>query len=336
MRALALGAQAAAIAAGLWLLARLPERAALGLAAGLAGAFARLPTTRRRVALENLRAAFPDWSEARRRRTLVASFANLGRSAVELARVEELTALNVRERIRIEGYDCLETARKRSESGGVILLTAHLGPFELLLVGCALHGLPLAVVHRTLGNPRLDRRLTAWREAAGVRVLRLGGAARGALRALREGRLLALPLDQYSLRRDGVYVPFFGRPASTRSAPARIAMRTGTPVLCAFVFREAGGPPVVRFGPEVGLLPEGASADRIQRDLAVWENVRRMARAVEEAIRAAPDQWIWGHRRWKNPPEAVDVLGRAWSHAETRWPTNGSTDERASVSPASW
>lgn len=277
---------------------RLPHRTGLGLATGLGRAFSWLPGTRRAVALENLRTVFPTWSEQRRRALLHDVYANLGRTLYECFGLQRITHEDVERLVSFEGLDHLDRARKRSKTGGVILLTAHFGSFELMAVACGLAGFPVTLVHRTFNNPHTDRLLTKWRERAGVEVLRRKSAARAALRVLRKGRLLALPLDQNARRREGIFVPFFGRTASTRHGPARLAMRLEAPVVPVFMYRiDDGEHHVVRIGPEIEMEPPGDDLEA-----AVRRNVCRMNRAIEDAIREAPDQWIWVHRRWKTQP----------------------------------
>jgi KDO2-lipid IV(A) lauroyltransferase len=113
---------------------------------------------------------------------------------------------------------------------------------------------------------------------------------------------VGIPLDQNTPRSEGVFVDFFGRPACTRDGPARLAMRTGSPVVPGFLFRRQDGSGyVARFEPAIPLVtPEELGNDR---DAAVIENVQRMTRAIEEAIRRAPDHWSWIHRRWRTAPE---------------------------------
>jgi KDO2-lipid IV(A) lauroyltransferase len=284
----------------------LPHRAGLGLAAGLGRAFSRLPGTRRAVALENLRTVFPSWSEQRRRALLHDVYANLGRTLYECFGLQRMTPEHVGRLVSFEGLDHLDRARKRTEAGGVILLTAHFGSFELMAVACGLAGFPVTLVHRTFNNPHTDRLVTEWRTRAGVEVLRRKSAARAALRALRKGRLLALPLDQNARRREGIFVPFFGRTASTRDGPARLAMHFDCPVVPVFSYRlEDGEHHVVRIGPEIEIEAPGDDPEA-----AVRRNVGRMNRAIEDAIREAPDQWIWVHRRWKTQPRPTPALAQ--------------------------
>ncbi|UCE86287.1 MAG: lysophospholipid acyltransferase family protein [Deltaproteobacteria bacterium] len=284
----------------------MPHRSGLAMAAGLGRAFARVPGTRRRVALENLRVVFPTWSERRRRQLLRASYAHLGQTVYECFDLDRITREDVRRRVSFEGLEHLDEARKHSKPGGVILLTAHFGSFELMAVACGLSGFPVTLVHRTFTNAHTDRMVTAWRERAGVEVLRRKSAARAALRALRKGRLLALPLDQNARRREGIFVPFFGRTASTRDAPARLAMRFECPVVPVFMYRlEDGEHHVVRIGREIEIEPPGDEAEA-----AVRRNVCRMNRTIESAILEAPEQWLWIHRRWKTQPRPATELAQ--------------------------
>jgi KDO2-lipid IV(A) lauroyltransferase len=248
------------------------------------------------VGLANLRIAFPHWTEAQRERVLEASFANVARGVAELAFLQRLTPENLGEVVRFEGLEHFESAR-RDSGGAAIGLSAHFGNFELLAVAMALRGAPLAIVHRER-SPRLDALIQGWRGSQGARLLARGSAARASLRALHEGRVLAMLVDQDTPKEEGVFVPFFGRLACTRDAPARIAMKTGAPVVPFFIFREGtSGRHVIRCSPRLALVPEGQD-----REAAIFENVRRMTRVVEDAIREAPDQWTWSHRRWHNQP----------------------------------
>ncbi len=281
------------------LLRLMPESRALAIGSGLGAAYARLRGPRTGDALTNLRIAFPDWSDERRRAVMVRSFANLGRGLAEFARLGLMTPEQLRERIAVEGFEHLEAARRASASGGVVILTGHFGSWEVLAAAMVARGVPAAVVHRPRDNPILDGLLGRMRGAAGAELLARGNAARAALAGLKRGWVLAMPYDQNCRRREGVFVPFFGRLACTRDGPPRIAMRTGSPVVPVFLFRQPDGVHhVARFGPPIELVPESDD-----REAALRENALRMTRAIEDAIREAPDHWIWIHRRWRTQPE---------------------------------
>jgi KDO2-lipid IV(A) lauroyltransferase len=276
----------------------LPRETALGIA-GLAGrSYARLGGPRTSVARVNLRIAFPEWDESERRRVFVESCAHLARCFVEFALLGRADAEELRRLVSIDGLEHLETARKESE-GGVIAFTAHFGSWEFLAAAMVAHGLPIAVVQRTRDNPLIEELVGFLREQSGSEYFSRGSAARAGLRALREGKILAMPYDQDCSRQEGVFVPFFGRLACTRTAPPRIAMHTGAPVLPVFVERQGGGAfHRVRILPTLEILPKGDD-----QEAAVRENARRMTQVIEEEIRRAPEQWIWVHRRWWTQPK---------------------------------
>lgn len=257
------------------------------------------------MARRNLCIAFPDWSDAERRRVLIASFANLARGFAEFMTLDRLAREEIRGLAQVEGLDRLEAAREASKTGGVVVITAHFGAYEILSAIMATYGYAIAVVQRPRENPLVDRILTRWRSRGGAEHLPRGSAARAALRALREGKIVAMPLDQNCRREEGVFVPFFGRLACTRDGPARLAMHSGAPVLPIFIERIGeSSRHRVRIGAPIELARPGDRELSGRYDL-VRENVQRMTRAVEEAIRREPSQWIWLHRRWRTQPRGV-------------------------------
>jgi KDO2-lipid IV(A) lauroyltransferase len=277
---------------------RLPRGRALAAAGAFGRGWARLGGPRSAAAREQLRLAFPDWTERERRAVLERAFANLARGFVEFCTVGALSPAELRGLADVEGLEHFEAARRAAPSGGVVCLTGHVGSWELLLAVMAAHGIPIAVIQRRRDNPLLDELVGRLRGASGAELLPRGSAARAALRGLRDGKVVAMTLDQNAPRREGVFVPFFGRPACTRDGPARIAMRTGAPVIPVFIERIGeGARHRVRVHPPLDLVPEGADPQG-----ALVENVARMTATIEAAIRRNPDQWIWTHRRWRTRP----------------------------------
>jgi len=278
---------------------RLGRERAFAAAGRVGRAWARLGGPRTAAAREHLRIAFPEWRERERRAVLERSLANLARSFVELATMGSLAPEALRALADVEGLEHFEAVRRERPGTGVIAVTAHLGSWELMAAIMAAHGIPLALVHRARDNPLFDELAAELRGASGAELLPRGSAARAALRALRAGKVVAMPLDQNAPRREGVFVPFFGRPACTRDAPARLAMRTGVPVLPVFIERIGESMRhTVRVLPPLPLVSE---AD--DKEAAVAANVAQMTAAIEDAIRRAPDQWIWTHRRWRTRPK---------------------------------
>lgn len=146
-------------------------------------------------------------------------------------------------------------------------------------------------------------------------VVRRGGATREALRSLRRGRVVALVADQ-DARRSGVFVPFFGRPASTHRGPAVLALRSGAPVFMGTAVRRADGSyrTTIREIP----VPEGAELDERADRLTA-----ELASALEAAVREEPGQYLWHHRRWKTRPRERGAGARGMK---------GNGDERSEAS----
>src|SRR5262249_38330080 len=121
---------------------------------------------------------------------------------------------------------------------GLLILAGHFGNWEVLVSANALRGFPVSLVHRTMRNPRVDAWLNRVRARAGTRLVRKATAAREVLRTLKEHGILVMPFDQNSTRDRGVFVDFFGLPASTTSGVARMALRAGVPVFPVFPVRQ--------------------------------------------------------------------------------------------------
>ena len=251
----------------------------------------------RRIGMRNLGIAFPERPLAERRRILRHSLQNLGRTAVEFVRLPRMSDDELRAAVRFEDESWWADAIGRERTTGALILSGHFGNWELLVYAHGRRGHPVSMVHRGIANPLLDGWLNAIRARAGTRLVRKARAAIGVLRAMRHGELLVLPFDQNSTRGLGVFVPFFGLPASTNSGIARIALRSGAPVVPAFIVREGGtGRHVVHVLP---ILQAEHTGD-FERDVVY--NTERFSRVFEDMVRRYPEQWLWVHRRWKTRP----------------------------------
>jgi KDO2-lipid IV(A) lauroyltransferase len=198
------------------------------------------------------------------------------------------------QKIRVEGLD--HVRRAMETHGRALVLTAHLGNWELLTVAHRLTGYPLAIVVRPLDSPWLNALAGRLRGKSGVELIAKRGALRPVLRALGEGRMVGILLDQNASRRESVFVPFFGRPASTSKSLALLAVRTGAPVLPIFIHRDArGGHRITVHAPLSVPAPNAG-------EQAVLELTMRCTAAIEAAVREAPEQWLWIHNRWRTRP----------------------------------
>lgn len=274
----------------------LPPDAARGAGAAT-GALAGALGIRHRVAEQNLALAFPERSVRERARILAGHYRELGRVAFEYARLAELARGD--QAIEVRGLDHLLAWRGR----GAILMTGHFGPFELLGARVArLH--PVAFVVRPLSNRLVDARVNALRAAAGVEVIDAGDPRR-IYETLRAGGWVCMLADQ-DARGAGVFVPFFGRAASTPAGPARIALRSGAPIVMGFATRRADGRLALDVEPALE-RPAAGDPDPVRTLTA------RHTALLEQRVRTRPEQWFWLHRRWKTRPpgEAAAPAARA-------------------------
>ena len=276
-------------------LGALPRSAAVGLGA-LLGATVGLLGVRAQVARDNLALAFPGQSESWRERVLREHYRELGRVAADYVRMPRLVHAP-RERVFAcwEGEEHAHAARALGR--GVVFLTGHLGHFELY--GAAFgRVMPMAILVKPQSNPGADAWVSALRTASGVELLPTGAGVRGVVRRLRAGGCIAMLGDQDG-RRDGVFVPFFGRLASTPAGPAWLSLATGAPLVFGTCLRAADGRYEARLMPPI--LPQGDAADAG----AVRALTARHTALLEDAIRQRPESWLWLHKRWKTAaPEA--------------------------------
>ena len=246
----------------------------------------------RRVARENVAQAFPEWPAERAADLVRSNFEHLGATGVEtlgLARTrpEELLA-----RCRFEGLEHLDAALARGK--GALLLTGHLGNWELAGLAVAALGYPFFAVARRQANPLIDRRVTRLRESFGGGLIHHRHAVRPVLRALKEGAAVAFLMDQRASSREAVVSRFFGRPVATNQGLALLALKSGAPVVPGFDER-VGERHVIRLYPALPSPAEGTREEQVREYTAAFDA------AIEGAVRRRPEQWFWVHRRWRLP-----------------------------------
>jgi KDO2-lipid IV(A) lauroyltransferase len=276
-------------------LGRLPRSLARLLSAALAQAFYSLHGRLRRVGLCNLRMALPELSEAERLGLLRGVYRHLGWQLVEFCRMTRYTPDNLRNWARTEGLEHYLAAKARGK--GVLVITGHLGAWELSSFYHSLMGYPMNMVIRRLDNRRLDAFVNGIRCMYGNHVLHKDDFGRGLLTAMHSGGTVGILMDTNMTPPQGAFVEFFGKQACTATGLAHVARKTGAAVLPGFMFWEKSEQKyVLHFGPEV----EIPHTDDVAAD--ILEGTQRCTHAIEQWIRRYPDQWLWIHRRWKTRP----------------------------------
>ncbi|MGI9625837.1 MAG: lysophospholipid acyltransferase family protein [Longimicrobiales bacterium] len=268
-----------------------PEPAADRLGAALGWVTARTVRPRWDVAMSQLALAFPDkdpgwWQSIARR-----SYAHLGAEAIAMVRMASIGPEEIASRTRLIGFEVVEESLGRGQ--GVVCVTGHFGNWEVGGAAVAARGHPVDVVVARQRNQLFDARIDRSRARLGMNVIPRGEARGRVLEALRQGRFVGILGDQ-DARAAGVFVDFFGRPASTARGPSVLSLRAGARLVVAVAIREPGASPryTVHFEP-VDVPRTGRLSDD------VFAMTQAYTRRLEDFVRERPEQYFWLHRRWK-------------------------------------
>jgi KDO2-lipid IV(A) lauroyltransferase len=275
---------------------RLLPRGLARAVGALIGALAFRALSRlRKVGLRNLALAFPQMQAEEREGILRAEYRNLGFLLAEFCKMPDYTAVTASRFIRYQGLENYLKARERGQ--GVLVLTGHLGAWELSSFYHSLMGMPMGMVIRRLDNPLVDAFVNRIRCLRGNRVIHKDDFARGLIASMRAGETVGILMDTNMTPPQGVFVPFFGVMACTASGMARIAAKTGAAVLPGFLlWEESERQYVLHFGEELPVVHTGnAEQDALS-------NTAAFTAAIERYVREYPTQWLWMHRRWKTRP----------------------------------
>lgn len=277
------------------LLLLLPRSGAIAVGKLIAVAAYHLHGRLRRVGYRNLALAMPDLDAAERRLIVRRVFVNLGRLLGEFSQFPKITRQNVSSLVE---YDGLENYTRASERGrGVLMLTGHVGAWELCAFAQGVYGHPLSFLVRRLDNPLLDRTVSHYRELSGNRTIDKNRAVKPVLEILRRGQDVGLLIDANTLPDQGVFCDFFGTPACSTTGLAVFALRADAPVVPGFlIWDERLRKHLLRFGPEIPLIRTGDFKEEVML------NTARFTKVIEECARRYPDQWLWVHKRWHTRP----------------------------------
>jgi KDO2-lipid IV(A) lauroyltransferase len=281
----------------------LPRGLARSVGAGLGRLMWAAGSKLRRTGLRNLEIAFPEKSVAEREAILRGVYRMLGWQMAEFCKMAGYSVEEASSFIRYDGLERYLAARDKGK--GVLVLTGHMGAWELSSFYHSLRGYPMSLLIRRLDHPQVDAYVNGIRCLHGNRVIHKDDFARGLLTAMHRGETVGILMDTNMTPPQGVFVPFFGVPACTASGLARVALKSGAAVLPGFLLWEAAEQRyVLHFGEELVLVRSGHA----EREIV--ENTALFTATIERYIRMYPEQWLWVHRRWKTRPAGEGSLYR--------------------------
>lgn len=279
-----------AVRAAVGLAAVLPDRVAESCGTAVGTLFYLLDRRHRRIALENVAAAFPGRSPAEHRAIVREAFAHFGRLLFAVLTFSRLAPDAMLARVEFEGEERVRLAH--AQNRGVLFVTGHFGFWEIQALVHALRLPPMSVLARTLDNPALNGLLERIRTRTGNHVIYRQGTMRRIMRALQANEGVGVLVDQHTLSREAVEVRFFGRPASATPIVAALALRTGAPVVPLFALPLGQG----RYRMVYEHPIEPPSADD---PAAIQAFTQRCTDVLEMYVHRRPDLWLWMHRRWR-------------------------------------
>jgi KDO2-lipid IV(A) lauroyltransferase len=294
--------------AAVWMLVRglgvLPRNLARAVGAGVGALCFRFLGRLREVGRSNLALAFPEWDIEQRDRVLRGVYRSLGWQLAEFCLMPHYTLAKANSFIEYDGLERYSAARERGK--GVLVLTGHLGAWELSSFFHSLAGYPMGLVIRRLDNPLVDAFVNRIRCLHGNRVIHKDDFARGLISAMRAGETVGILMDTNMTPPQGTFVPFFGVEACTAAGMARVALKTDAAVLPGFLLWNGRRKKyVLEFEERLPLIRSGD----LEADIVA--NTAAFTLAIEQVIRRIPEQWLWLHRRWKTrPPGESGVYGR--------------------------
>ncbi|MDP3921580.1 MAG: ELM1/GtrOC1 family putative glycosyltransferase [Candidatus Omnitrophota bacterium] len=270
---------------------RLPESSALVLGR-FCGRVAFIFSNRRRVAYADLKAAFGNrYSPSARWQIIRQHYGHMGQSAVEMIRFPQLDAGFVEDKVRIHHFERFKSLTDQGH--GAILLTAHIGNWELIQIISGLLNKPIHVLGRDQRSAGMTKLLAKYRQAHGSVAVSRGINLRDFVRAIRRGEMVGLLGDQSAGKHQGLILPFMGRKTTVPTGAFELAKRTGVPILPCFIVRDGKGGHEIFI--EEPILPIRSEAS--DEDLA--KAVKGYVHLLESMISRYPYQWLWGKKRWK-------------------------------------
>jgi Kdo2-lipid IVA lauroyltransferase/acyltransferase len=270
---------------------RIPRNVRKSLFIALFSLFYHLMTKSRLIVLRNLQRSFPEKDLNEVIRIAKGVYRHFAIVATEFFDLPQITKENIHQWVDVEGIENYQAAVAKGK--GVLSIVAHFGNWELMTIAVPMFLKPMYIVYRPLDNPVIDNMVEYVRTMNGNELIPKGGSGKRIMELLKENHIIGILSDQNVATYEGVFVDYFGRPACTGVGLAVMAMRSGAPVIPAFMARQKSGKYKLILKPAV----EITHTDNYDADLIV--NTQRFTKIVEAIVREYPDQWFWFHQRWK-------------------------------------
>ncbi|MCK4224429.1 MAG: lysophospholipid acyltransferase family protein [candidate division Zixibacteria bacterium] len=268
----------------------IPYRLALVLGSFLGWLAFDVLRVRRKVTLINLKNSL-DKGKDELAKIGRRAYQNIGKSMVEYSLFPSLGKEKILGMVEFEGTENFDEALRKGR--GAVLVAGHFGSWELMGAATRQKGYPVDFLVGEQHNLLIDDLMNDYRRSVGIGIIKMGAAAKGVIRALKNNRFVAMLSDQ-DAGGDGTVVEFFNRPASTPKGPAAFALKLDVPIIMAFIIRESQKKQRVIIEKPIFVEKTSDKDDDIQRLTQAYTQV------LEEYIRKYPDHWFWPHRRWKS------------------------------------
>lgn len=283
-------------------LGHLPAPTAIAIGQSVGNLAYVLAGNLRKTGAINLRLAFPEKTDEERAELLRECFSGLGRQLGLFSQFATRPIEDLQNLIEVQGLEHLETAKANMNSG-LILITAHLGAWELTSFGPSLFGHPFSFLVRRIDNPKIEDLVDRVRTRFGNLTIDKLSAARSMLKLLRDKGVLGLLPDLNALDAEAIFVDFFGVPAATNFIMAKLALRTNSPIIPIFApWSEEKRKYLLIIGPPVSIQYTG------DEEHDVRQLTTTLSQLIENTIRRYPGQWLWIHKRWKTRPKGEPAI----------------------------
>ena len=278
-----------------WFCRILSRKLAMALGSFIGKILYRVLKQRRQIALKNLKTAFAEnTDENERKRICIGCFVNFSKTIVEFLRFKKLNKENIWDEVTVYGAENIKETL--AMGNGAIVFLPHFGNWEILSL---VYGVLIPNQAKAIAFPLKYKRINSYiwniREHLGLKLIPRKNAIRATMRAIKAKEAVGFFSDQ-NAGDQGVFIDFFGKPASSARAPVTLALKTNTPIIFSLDIRQPDDTHHVHISPPLYLEP----SDDIENDIKTYTTI--LMNQLEDYIREYPEQWLWIHNRWKTQP----------------------------------